>query len=259
MPSLPPAPSPHTPGRPPFEVDPTEMEPLAFQQLVEAYLVEHNLRGLEVPIEDCGEPLACLTDIPHLWMPQDIPGQVSDPAEIPPLARNGLVEKLRRIQKKLIPKGLGLKVFYALRPIHVQEKLQESAKARVRSERPDLVKAGDEQEIERLSYKYVAPTELAPHCTGAAVDLCIYELNSGEELDYGTGFPDFVPETMTEHPSITGQARKNRLELRDLMAEEGLWNYPGEWWHFCYGDRGWAGFTGNSPAIYGPVKEAARR
>ena len=124
MVDLPATPMHPIPGRPPFEIDPAQMDPLAFQQLVEAYLVEHNMIGLQVPIEDCGEPLARLTDIPQLWMPQNIPGQVSDPAEIPPLARKGIFEKLERIQAKLIPRGLGLKIFYALRPLHVQKRLQ---------------------------------------------------------------------------------------------------------------------------------------
>ena len=43
------------------------------------------------------------------------------------------------------------------------------------------------------------------------------------------------------------ESRDNRRRLFWAMSEAGFVNYPGEWWHFCYGERLWAQVTGNQP------------
>lgn len=243
-------------GTPLFDMPAADMDAGQFQKLVEEYITEGNEKAPHVELRECDEPLVALTDIPHLWMPRNIPSLDTPSEEIPPLIRKGIAERLGRIQERLLKYRLGLKIFYGLRPIHVQKRLIEVAKQRVRDERPDLVVAKSWADIERLSTKYAAPLSFAPHCTGAAVDLTLYDVDTRQELYFGTTYPQFVPATMTEHPEITGEAHQNRLALRSLMAQEGFWNYPAEWWHFSRGDRSWASFMEQPYAIYGPVQEA---
>lgn len=38
------------------------------------------------------------------------------------------------------------------------------------------------------------------------------------------------------------------------MKKNGFVNYPNEWWHFCYGDRMWAAYSGKKTCFYGLVK-----
>lgn len=37
------------------------------------------------------------------------------------------------------------------------------------------------------------------------------------------------------------------------MKKEGFVNYPGEWWHFSYGDQLWAAYKNKKYAIYGSI------
>ena len=39
---------------------------------------------------------------------------------------------------------------------------------------------------------------------------------------------------------IGAEARSNRRILIEALAASGLTNYPGEWWHWSYGDAEWA-------------------
>ncbi|MCL6630013.1 MAG: hypothetical protein K6U00_10480, partial [Armatimonadetes bacterium] len=56
---------------------------------------------------------------------------------------------------------------------------------------------------------------------------------------------------------ITPHAAKNRQLLLDIMLEAGFSNYPGEWWHYSYGDSAWALRVGAPCALYGAVNPDA--
>ncbi|MCC6520971.1 hypothetical protein IT403_03270 [Candidatus Nomurabacteria bacterium] len=38
------------------------------------------------------------------------------------------------------------------------------------------------------------------------------------------------------------------------MTSVGFVYYPGEWWHYCYGDRMWAVYSRRKECVYGPVQ-----
>ena len=91
-----------------------------------------------------------------------------------------------------------------------------------------------------------------PHTTGGALDvgmrgpgrrgagLCV----AGEA---GTTAP-------TYYRKLSETARSNRLLLIEAMEAAGLTNYVGEWWHWSYGDQGWALRVGSPVAYYGAVE-----
>jgi hypothetical protein len=55
-------------------------------------------------------------------------------------------------------------------------------------------------------------------------------------------------------PFVSSQAQRNRLEIRDLMAEHGFVAYPYEFWHFNQGDAYDAVLSHSGrPARYGAV------
>lgn len=68
------------------------------------------------------------------------------------------------------------------------------------------------------------------HSRGSTVDLTL--TRDGRPLDMGTPYDFFGEESHTEHPAIDGQARRNRMLLRQIMQTAGFQNYPKEWWHF---------------------------
>ena len=47
--------------------------------------------------------------------------------------------------------------------------------------------------------------------------------------------------------------RRNMKVLYDAMTKAGFANYPLEWWHYSYGDRMWAAYSGKEECFYGPV------
>lgn len=178
-----------------------------------------------------------------------IPGVLTPPGGA--YARRSVFNKLSRIQQKLETKGFGLKVFQAWRSPEEQAEMRAAQIEKTIREYPHV---GDRSRIEELASRYVAPMEFAPHCTGGAIDLALYHLESGEQLDFGTAYTSFCEESYTEHPSVTGKPRGNRLFLKEILEEEEFFNIPTEWWHYSFGNSEWAVYGRKRQAIYGPVE-----
>jgi D-alanyl-D-alanine dipeptidase len=106
-----------------------------------------------------------------------------------------------------------------------------------------------------LASRYVSPPRIAPHVSGAAIDLTLCD-QEGNELDMGTAV-NATPEDSNGacyfDAAVSVEARSNRTVMAKALEQVGLVNYPTEWWHWSYGDRDWAMATGASAAIYGPL------
>jgi len=104
--------------------------------------------------------------------------------------------------------------------------------------------------------QFVSPPEVAPHVSGAAIDLTLAD-GDGEEVDMGTPI-DTSPQDSQgacyfAAANISPAARQHRTILATALTCAGLVNYPTEWWHWPYGDRYWALTTGREHAIFGPM------
>ena len=141
-------------------------------------------------------------------------------------------DALHRVQKELGEFGMGLKVFDAYRPQQAVdhfvrwakelEKDGRKSKYYPRVEKSNLFREG-----------YIASK--SGHSRGSTVDLtvvCFQENGQTQELDMGTPFDFFGPESWTNHRDLTAQQRANRLLLRNLMMKHGFRPYSKEWWHF---------------------------
>lgn len=192
-----------------------------------------------VPVMESGDPLVRL-------------GADLSPAGV--LVRSGLADRLRRADAAL-PPGIRLRVVEGLRPVVAQRAIIASYAAEVRAAHPGI----GEAEIERLTSRFVAPVDVAPHVAGAAVDLTLADV-CGDELDLGTPI-DATPERSDGRcyfaaAGIGPDARAHRALLAAVLSAQGLVNYPTEWWHWSYGDRYWALVTGAGHAPYGPIAAA---
>jgi len=193
-------------------------------------------RVAAVPVRDVGETLVRLD------------------AEFGPArawVRRGLAERLAAARDAL-PAGLRLRVVEGHRPLRRQRAIVAAYSARLRRLHPDLPDA----ELRRLTSRFVAPVEVAPHVAAAAVDLTLVD-PEGAELDMGTPI-DATPEQSGgacyfAAEGIDADARARRELLAKVLGGAGLVNYPTEWWHWSYGDRYWALLTGSPAALYGPV------
>ena len=93
-----------------------------------------------------------------------------------------------------------------------------------------------------------------PHTTGGAVDIMLAD-ESGKVLNHSAPFAPFAENTFSfDAPGLTQEAR----HYRDIMAEAliplGVTNYPSEYWHWSYGDQGWAYRGGHPHAIFGATE-----
>jgi D-alanyl-D-alanine dipeptidase len=170
------------------------------------------------------------------------------------LVRAGLATRLYQADARL-PLGIRLRVVEGHRSVEAQRAIIASYAAEVRAARPGV----DGDELCRLTSRFVAPLEVAPHVAGAAVDLTLVDA-CGDELDLGTAI-DATPEQSDGRcyfgaDGIGADARAHRELLARVLTEQGLVNYRTEWWHWSYGDRYWALTTGAEHAVYGPVDVA---
>ncbi|MFT6470409.1 MAG: D-alanyl-D-alanine dipeptidase [Neptuniibacter pectenicola] len=138
-------------------------------------------------------------------------------------------QALLRVQHELASFGLGLKVFDAYRPQravdHFIDWCREVGPCATQSRFfPDLAKE------ELFSKGYLV--RYSSHSRGSTVDLTLIDLVSQTELEMGTEFDFFGPESWIDHQQIPRQARANRMLLQKLMMQQGFVPYHHEWWHF---------------------------
>ena len=88
---------------------------------------------------------------------------------------------------------------------------------------------------EMISMGYVASH--SSHSRGSAVDLTIYQLDTGDMVAMGSSF-DFMDER-SHHAStdVTAAEAKHRRLLRSIMEQSGFEAYENEWWHYLLKDE----------------------
>jgi zinc D-Ala-D-Ala dipeptidase len=201
-------------------------------------------RVTAIPVSDNGEDLADVRDR-GLRVSAFRADDAGDFAHV----RAGLATRLLRAAG-LLPRGMHLLLIEGYRPPALQRRYFDDYLSSLRKSDPGT----DEEQLRMLTSRYVSPPTIAPHSAGAAIDLTLCA-DDGTELDLGTPVNANPEESMgacyTHHPSVGGEARRNRATLAGALGAAGLVNYPTEWWHWSYGDRYWAMATGAPHAIYG--------
>lgn len=140
-------------------------------------------------------------------------------------------QALARVQEELRRFGLGLKLFDAYRPQRAVDHFVAWAgdlkDVRTKGEFYPKVRKED-----LFRDDYIAAR--SGHSRGSTVDLTIVPLDdpAARELDMGSGFDLFGPESWPEYRAIPPEQRAHRLLLQSLMKKHGFRPYPKEWWHF---------------------------
>jgi len=80
------------------------------------------------------------------------------------------------------------------------------------------------------------PSAGSKHNRGCAVDLSLYDLKTGQEVDMPSGYDEMTERAYADYPGGTDQQRALRLVLRQAMEKQGFAVIPKEWWHFDYKD-----------------------
>lgn len=130
-------------------------------------------------------------------------------AFLQPMAAEAVV----RVHRSLGADGLGLAIFDGYRPWSITKLFWEVV-------RPD-------------QRKYVANPETgSKHNRGCAVDLSVFDIDSGELLPMPSGFDEFTERASPDYTGGSSEETANRDKLRSLMEAEGFTVNPNEWWHF---------------------------
>ena len=126
---------------------------------------------------------------------------------------------LVRAQRALQARGYGLVLFDGYRPWSVTKIFWDSAT-------PAQRKIG-----------FVAnPQKGSRHNRGCAVDVSLFDLKTGLEVEMSSGYDEFTERAFPNYSGGTAQSRAARDLLRAVMEAEGFTVYPAEWWHFDYQD-----------------------
>lgn len=126
-------------------------------------------------------------------------------------------EALVRAHRKLRQKGYGLLVHDGYRPWYVTKIFWDATPPEKR--------------------EFVAnPNDGSRHNRGCAVDLTLYELNSGRAVEMPSLYDEMTPRAYPTYTGGTAEQRQRRDLLRDAMEAEGFKQIENEWWHFDYKD-----------------------
>ncbi|OYP34736.1 serine hydrolase [Rhodopirellula sp. MGV] len=118
---------------------------------------------------------------------------------------------------KLSEHDLGLLIHDAYRPWHVTKMFWDATPGEFKD--------------------FVAnPANGSRHNRGCAVDITLYDLNSGEPIQMVAGYDEFSARSFPLYPGGTSQQRWYRDHLRRTMESVGFTVYEFEWWHFDYQD-----------------------
>ncbi len=136
---------------------------------------------------------------------------------------------LKKVQIELNSFNLSLKIYDAYRPQRAVNHFIVWAK--------DLNDTIKKQEYypnvdkkDLFKDQYIATK--SRHSSGSTLDVTLVDMNTGEDLDMGTPYDYFGPQSWIHFMRLTTQQKANRLLLQSIMTKHGFRPYPWEWWHF---------------------------
>jgi D-alanyl-D-alanine dipeptidase/CubicO group peptidase (beta-lactamase class C family) len=134
-----------------------------------------------------------------------------------PRLQRPAAQALLAAHEALAAHGLGLCIFDAYRPWSVTKVFHDATPPELRH--------------------FVAdPAQGSRHNRGCAVDLTLYELATGEQVEMPSGYDEFTARAYPDWPGGTGRQRWHRELLRRAMEDAGFTVYEHEWWHFDFAD-----------------------
>jgi D-alanyl-D-alanine dipeptidase len=78
------------------------------------------------------------------------------------------------------------------------------------------------------------PARGSNHNRGAAVDLTLFDLATGQAVDMPSTYDESTGRAYADYPGGTSLQHWDRALLRNAMVAEGFLVNPKEWWHFDY-------------------------
>ncbi len=126
-------------------------------------------------------------------------------------------DALLRAERELLKQGYGLLIFDGYRPWYVTKIFWDATPVD--------------------KHEFVAdPAQGSRHNRGCAVDLSLYDLKTGHEVEMTGVYDEMSPRSYPNYAGGTEAQRAPRDLLRREMEKQGFSVFPSEWWHFDYKD-----------------------
>ena len=164
-------------------------------------------------------------------------------------------EALKAVSDDLMRRGYRLKIYDAYRPqtavdhfVRWAEDIKDTRMKNYFYPKVDKTRLFDEGYIDAKS----------GHSRGSTVDLTLFDMKTGKEVDMGGTFDWFGEES---HPDYVGKLTRkqlhNRKILRDAMIRHGFKPLETEWWHFTLKDEPYPDTYFTFPVTDLRIKQAA--
>ncbi len=143
-------------------------------------------------------------------------------------------EALKKVSDDVMKMGYRLKIYDAYRPQMAVDNFVRWAE-----------NIGDTR-MKKYFYPKIDKSRIIPegyvavksgHSRGSTVDLTLFDMKTGKELDMGGTFDYFGELSHPDYKKITKQQYKNRMILRNVMIKHGFKPLEEEWWHFTLKDE----------------------
>ena len=141
---------------------------------------------------------------------------------------------LKAVSSEMAVRGLRLKIFDAYRPVCAVKHFVlwgiEDRDVRMKEYfYPEL----DKQDL--FIKGYIA--KRSSHSRGSTVDLTLFDMRTGKELDMGSPFDLFSEVSHPSYRGVSEEQYENRMTLQKVMLQNGFKALDCEWWHFTLEDE----------------------
>lgn len=144
-------------------------------------------------------------------------------------------EALREVSDELVQQGYRLKLYDAYRPQQAVDHFKAWAEE-VTDQRMKPFFYPEVEKAELFERGYVAAK--SGHSRGSTVDLTLFDMKRGKEVDMGGTFDYFGEHSHADYTGdLTEEQKANRALLRDAMLAHGFRGISTEWWHFTLKDE----------------------
>lgn len=149
--------------------------------------------------------------------PANFMGRPLYPPGVPVMLQRPAAESLPKVAAALRPRGLGLLLFDGYRPWRVTKAMWDETAPEKR--------------------KFVAsPERGSNHNRGCAIDLSLYDLATGREVEMPSAYDEMSPRAYGAYAGGTPVQREMRDLLKSEMRRAGWSPIRNEWWHFDWRD-----------------------
>lgn len=158
---------------------------------------------------------------------------------------------LKAVSSKAVVMGYRLKVFDAYRPANaVRHFVLWGIEDLDQRMKPFFYPELEKQEL--FQKGYIASQ--SSHSRGSTVDLTLFDMKTGKELDMGSPFDYFSEMSHPDFPGVTEEQYANRMLLQELMVRNGFAPIDCEWWHFTLKDEPFPDTYFEFPVSLDPLK-----